>query len=215
MYSRHDLVWLTPQAWEAALAELPLDARAPLDQWPRADWPAVVRRPDAGMPLDEVAIGLALPPDPVTGIKARVALRALTEGITRHEGALPLARAAAAAPDAWRDRLHALATGAPACGLRAYGSLALQAITSLPYLTPGSDIDLLLAPANRAQLEEGIALLTKYAAQLPLDGEIVFPDGAAVAWKEWSDAGAQVLVKSMGPVRLAAREELIAALERA
>jgi phosphoribosyl-dephospho-CoA transferase len=213
MYSRHDLVWLTPAAWDAALADVPHAARAPLEQWQREDWPAVVRRPDAGVPIDAVAIGIALPPAPGTGIKARVALQAPRAGIARHEPAMPLARAAGAAPDSWRNRLLDLSASTPACGLRAYGSLALQAITSLPYLTPSSDIDLLFAPASRAQLKEGIALLSAQAGHLPLDGEVVFPGGAAVAWKEWRDAGATVMVKSMDAVRLLQRAVLIETLE--
>jgi phosphoribosyl-dephospho-CoA transferase len=215
MNSRHDLVWLTPAGWDAALAGLPGAERASLLQWRVEDWPAVVRRPDAGIAPDQVALGVALPPVPGSGYKPRVALHAPRAAISRHEAAIPLARAAEAAPPAWRAPLLALAARAPACGLRSYGSLALQAITGLHYLRPSSDIDLLLAPADRTELEEGIVLLSEHAAHLPLDGEIVFPCGAAVAWKEWCAGGARVLAKSISEVRLADRAALLATLGHA
>jgi phosphoribosyl-dephospho-CoA transferase len=218
MYSRHDLVWLTPEAWDEALATVPAPLRPQLEHWRHSGWPAIVRRPDGGMPPDLVAIGIALPPERGTGIKPRVALCAPRAGIAGHASPLALCEAAAAAPDRWRDALLALAGQAPACGLRAYGSLALQALTSLPYLTPASDVDLLLVPASRQQLEQGIDLLSAHASGLPLDGEVVFPGGVAVAWKEWRDAaaaGAKVLVKSMAAVRLAEPAALLATLEAA
>jgi phosphoribosyl-dephospho-CoA transferase len=216
MYSRHDLVWLRPEAWDAALATVPAPLLAPLEQWRHSDWPAIVRRPDRGTLPDMVAIGIALPPVPETGVKPRIALYAPRGGIAGHAPPLALREAASAAPERWRDALLALSGLAPACGLRTYGSLALQALTSLPYLTPASDVDLLLAPANRQQLDDGIELLSAHASGLPLDGEVVFPGGLAVAWKEWRDAagtGAKVLVKSMAAVRLAEPAALLATLE--
>jgi phosphoribosyl-dephospho-CoA transferase len=94
----------------------------------------------------------------------------------------------------------------------------MQAITGQSYLTPASDIDLLFVPADAASLRAGLALLEQYAALLPLDGEIVFPSGEAVAWKEWISAGrhdARVLVKDAGAVRLAPMAQLLATLEAA
>jgi phosphoribosyl-dephospho-CoA transferase len=49
---------------------------------------------------------------------------------------------------------------------------------------------------------------------LPLDGEIVFPSGDAVAWKEWAGAE-RVLVKRASAVRLAPVAELLSTLEDA
>jgi phosphoribosyl-dephospho-CoA transferase len=51
-------------------------------------------------------------------------------------------------------------------------------------------------------------LLDHYSLQLPLDGEIIFPSGQAVAWKEWRNAastaiGTRVLVKRIDCVLLA------------
>jgi phosphoribosyl-dephospho-CoA transferase len=214
MYSRHDLAWLNAQGWDEALAQVPPDAQAPLARWRRANWPVVARRTDAGLPAGLVCVGLPLPPDRATGIKPRVALRLHAGGIERHTAALALARAIPAAPAAWRGHL------APLAGfhMRVFGSLAMQAFTGLPYLTGASDVDVLFTPSSRQHLEQGLALLVAASAQVPLDGEIVFPGGAGVAWKEWRDAstgGRKVLVKTIDEVRMAQPGSMLAALEAA
>ncbi|MFL6673589.1 MAG: malonate decarboxylase holo-[acyl-carrier-protein] synthase [Massilia sp.] len=216
MYSRHDLVWLTPHGWRAAAESAPAPDRDAIELWRREDWPAIVRRHDAGAPAGTVSLGIALPPDPADGSKRRIAIRAPGSHVARRTPPLPLAETLAAAPAHWHQGLAALDANAPGPGLRAYGSLALQALTGRQYLTASSDIDLLFGPATVGQLDAGIALLSAHVATLPLDGEIVFPCGDAVAWKEWRGArenGARVLVKSIGAVRLADPAALIAALE--
>lgn len=211
MYSRHDLVWLSAAGWDAALARAQPGERSIMLRWKREGWPVVVRRHEAGTAPDTVSLGLALPPD-ATGFKHRIALKANSTDIERSAPALPLSDAAAAAPSHWRPALGALsASGIP---LRAYGSLALQAITGHSYLTDSSDIDLLFHPRDRNMFDHGLALIGRHAAHLPLDGEIVFPSGDAVAWKEWAGAE-RVLVKHAGGVRLAPVAQLLATLEAA
>lgn len=215
MFSRHDLVWLSADGWNAAAGQaLPADADA-IELWRRKDWPAIVRRGDAGAAPDIVSLGIALPPDDA-GNKRRVAVRARREHVVRHMPALPLRHAIKAAPAAWRPGLAALSETLPC--LRAYGSLALQALTGSRYLTESSDIDLLAFPSNAVELDAAVGFLSAHAAALPLDGEIVFPNGDAVAWKEWRNAAssrARVLVKSIDAVRLADMATLRATLEAA
>jgi phosphoribosyl-dephospho-CoA transferase len=211
MFSRHDLVWLTGRGWDAALERALPGQHAGIEQWRREDWPAVVRRPDVGLAPGQVSLGIPLPPA-ADGVKGRIALNALQSDVAERRAALALADAAQAAPDHWRPALDVLAAGLP---LQAYGSLAMQAITGQAYLTPSSDIDLLFVPLDGEALHTGLALLDQAAATLPLDGEIVFPSGAAVAWKEWLNASrneARVLVKDAGAVRLAPMAELLASL---
>ncbi len=209
MFSRHDQAWLSSAGWAAALdGAAPPHAQA-LEQWRAHDWPLIVTRrtPDA-LP-DMVSLGLALPPE--AGRKLRIAVQVNQNAITRIENPLPLHAAAAAAPQRWAAPLAALLADAGNITLRAYGSLALQAVTGLTYLTESSDIDLLFKPASLPELDAGLQLLQAHAHHLPLDGEIVFPDGAAVAWKEWRDAaaaGARVLVKDAVGVRLVSTASL-------
>ena len=123
-------------------------------------------------------------------------------------------------PAQWREglaRLEQEAAGA-GLGLAVYGSVALEALTGQHYLRPDSDIDLLLRPLSRAQLLAGLDLLAAHAEHLPLDGEVVFPDGRAVAWKELRTAlasapGTRVLAKALERVALVKPDELIATLE--
>lgn len=214
MFSRHDLVWLTADGWDAAREGALPAHRAAIEQWRREDWPAIVRRADAGLAPGQVSLGIALPPA-ADGTKGRIALNMDRSLIARTTPALALATAAEAAPEHWRLALAALSA---AVSLRAYGSLAMQAITGQPYLTATSDIDLLFVPADVAALEAGLALLARFAQVLPLDGEIVFPNGDAVAWKEWINAGeanARVLVKDAIAVRLAQPASLLMSLEPA
>jgi phosphoribosyl-dephospho-CoA transferase len=87
-----------------------------------------------------------------------------------------------------------------------YGSFGWQQLTGLDYLREGSDIDLLLQVASPEQADAAVAALHASGIESPrLDGELVFPDGSAVAWREWAiwRAGLveQVLVKRLdGPL---------------
>lgn len=203
MSARHDLVWLTRSGWGAALEQAP-QHDAVLRDWFEHDWPLVVRRQEPGAGDAVLSLGMPLPL--AEGVRQRVALVVQLAQIARQTPPLTIADALACAPSTWLAPLLALQRDFTGLDLRVYGSLAMESITGLPYLRPESDIDLLLRPATRAELHAGAALLAQHAQLLPLDGEIVFPNGDAVSWKEWSAArrdGARVLVKSLHSVRLA------------
>lgn len=203
------LVWLTAIGWHAAFDAAREAHKTAISWWANHDWPVVVRRMDADAGADEVCLGLPLPPDSA-GVKVRIALRARVADIGRTAPALLLREAATV-----RD-VEALCDDAGTLPLRVFGSMAMQALTGLQYLSPTSDVDVLLHPGSRRQLEEGMALLARHAERLPLDGEIVFPGGAAVSWKEWQMAmthPAKVLVKDLQSVRLTETASLLATLE--
>jgi len=233
-FARHDLVWLSDAGWQAARARAaqasPADEAA-LAQWQRNGWPAITRRRDADLPApvgrigengyaesraaEEICLGIPLPPDPVSGIKRRIALRARRSEVARATPPLPLFSCLPAAGQ-WQTELGVLAARAAGLHLRTYGSLAMQTLTGLPCFTPTSDIDILFTPSSVAQVQTGLDLLAHFATRLPLDGEIVFPGDCAVSWKEWLSAVAtrsRVLIKEMTRVRLADPAELLALLE--
>jgi phosphoribosyl-dephospho-CoA transferase len=212
MLNRHDLAWLTDAGWHAAMAGAPAPHQSVFAQWRDAGWPAVVRRDDAATNGAAVPLGIALPPQ-ADGAKPRIALLADAGHIANSTRPLPLERAITAAPAVWQDGLARLCAATQGLSIHVYGSLALQAITGLAYVRPTSDIDLLFAPRTTAELEEGLGLLRSHAASLPLDGELVFPSGAAVAWREWLQAGAQrVLVKERSAARLVPAADLFGLL---
>jgi len=230
-YARHDLVWLSEAGWLAARACASADDAAALARWQRNDWPAIVRRRDADLCTpatlhertgltnkdggDQICLGIPLPPDPGTGAKRRIALRAQLSEVARVSPPAPLFSCLPAAGP-WQTDLGVLADRAAGLQLRTYGSLAMQTLTGLPCFTASSDIDLLFAPADTHQLQQGLDLLAHFAARLPLDGEIIFPGACAVSWKEWLSAvnsRSRVLAKEMTRVRLADPAELLASLE--
>jgi phosphoribosyl-dephospho-CoA transferase len=96
-----------------------------------------------------------------------------------------------------------------------FGSLAWQALSGLPYLTPQSDIDLLWHPQSNAQLQQGIALLARWeqTSGLRADGEVLFGAGSAVSWREWATSksgnGQRVLVKRASSAELVEARELL------
>ena len=156
MFSRHELVWLTGRGWDAALERALPGQHAAIEQWRREDWPAIVRRADVGLAPGHVSLGIALPPT-AAGVKGRIALNALTADVARSTAPLALADAVEAAPQCWRPALDALAERSAGIALRAYGSLAMQAITGQQYVSPTSDIDLLFFPSDRESLHAGLA----------------------------------------------------------
>ncbi|KQV61952.1 hypothetical protein ASE26_09580 [Duganella sp. Root198D2] len=187
-------------------------------RWADADWPLVVRRRDDAAQSEDACLGLAAPPDPASGAKLRLPLRVPSQHIARHSAPLPLDAVTDALPAHWRASFARLAESRAGLDLRVFGSLALQALTGQAYLRDASDIDLLFRPRDSAELDEGTLLLASHHDELPLDGEIIFPSGQAVAWKEWFTTRARaerVLVKSQDGVKLGTRAELRAELEPA
>lgn len=190
---RHSLVWLAARGWDCVqgtAAPEPVAIRDAISRWRAADWPLVVRRAEPDAANDSIAVGIALPPDTKTGVKPRVGAMIASLDISRQALPVTVASVLPMAPPHWRAALLALHLESTDSlpPMRVFGSLAWQSITGMPYLRTASDIDLLFAPHTRQELDDGIALLARYAALLPLDGEVVFPCGAAVAWKEWRNS---------------------------
>ncbi len=243
MMSRHDLVWLSDTGWQQLIDQLSdelsdqhndelsdqridqrgmttvVARREAITLWHRQDWPLIVTRRDANIDIntDQVCLGLAMPPDPLTGEKRRIALRCAVTEIKKMMPALPLSSVISAAPAEWQQGLAELASQTNDLRLHVFGSLALQTLTKQIYLRATSDIDVLFYPDNIEQLQTGLLLLSESAKTLPLDGEIIFPGDRAVSWKEWLsalDRQAHVLVKEMHTVRLASTASLLSSLEK-
>jgi phosphoribosyl-dephospho-CoA transferase len=219
MFARHDLVWLSARGWRRARAAAPVSSEAAIDWWMREDWPAIVRRADAGQQDGQLAVGIAMPPAQ-DGAKVRIACSVALDDVASHLPPLRLAQVLPATPHSWRGPLDAFERAAAAQGLvvRVYGSVAMQTLTGQPYLNAASDIDVLVHPETPVHMRSALDLLVSYAATLPLDGEIVFPSGQAVAWKELASvlvapSPTRVLAKDLRGVSLEPICTLFAALE--
>jgi phosphoribosyl-dephospho-CoA transferase len=206
---RHDLVRLTPEGWETVCLGLSGVARDLARRWGKRELPAVVRRTEPGTPADMLCLGIPAPPDALSGQKLRVGF--VVE--RRHVAVVrpPLALIEATVPAAWQAAFATLSEALRGADIdcRVFGSVAMQTLTGERYLRPESDIDLLLRPTSSAQLDAGLDLLRHHAQSLPLDGEIEFPSGHAVSWKEWHGAD-RVLAKHLDTVALLRCDQLLA-----
>jgi phosphoribosyl-dephospho-CoA transferase len=202
---RHELVWLSREGWLQLLAGAnDEEVSACLRHWCEARLPLVVGRQEPGAP--ELALGL---PTPIAWGRRKVALRVARRTVLYHDGFPRAGEIARLLPLALRARWAALIGALAACTSepRVHGSYGWQRLTGLRYLRPGSDIDLLL-PVHEARAADEVAgqLAAFLWAGPRIDGELVFPDGSAVAWREWLQwrrAAVQcVLVKRIDGVRL-------------
>jgi phosphoribosyl-dephospho-CoA transferase len=214
---RHTLVWVGFGERERMYALATDEVRRhALRRWFANDWPLVVRRPGDDARAGRIALGLPLPPSEG---KRRLCFELPERAIARWSPPLRVCDAAPRLPLAWRKSLAALGEQAAQCGvtLRVFGSVAWQALTGLDYLTARSDVDLWWQPADADQLETVVAIIARWEKRhgVRADGEISFPYGAAVAWREWhaSRSNDRVLVKRIDACELMWRSALAATLQ--
>ena len=185
---RHRLVRLSAAGWAAA-RQRPWDpeARECLDFWAAGRLPLVVTQQPATLPDGHVALGLSAP---LRWNRRRLALQVPTDGLLYFDefpvasGIEPLLPRGIRA--AWRelvDRLEGLGVET-----RVYGSYGWQSLTGLPYVRAASDLDLRLLVPDRAVADLAVDVLSMAPFSRPrLDGELMFDDGSAVAWREWQN----------------------------
>lgn len=232
---RHRLARLTPAGWRAVLRR-PWDAQARdcLAHWASHGLPLVVTRQPAEAAADgAVALGLSAP---LRWDRRRLALRVPRAGIDGFDefprladlagtggttgpaesaNAANVAEAADPLPTAGPlpAPVRALACevaaalGARHATARVFGSHGWQAITGLDHVRAASDLDLWIGVDDVTHADAVARALGAFDAARPrLDGELVFADGAAVAWREWADWRAgrarAVLVKHIDGVAL-------------
>ena len=201
--SRHHLAWLDVGAPRWLQSALPSPMRDRLQAWLRVGRPAIVRRRVPGEP--DHAIALGVPFSPGRG-QERIGFLAAAGAVTDLQPPPLLAAVIASAPPDWRPPLRQLDAQTRALGLelRVYGSLLWQHLTGDPYLTPRSDIDLLIRAPDGDALRTGLAGIARWErdCNLRADGEVVLPDGAAAAWRELLLARDRVLVKGAAGMAL-------------
>jgi phosphoribosyl-dephospho-CoA transferase len=213
--SRHALVWPTSAGWTRIHCdETDDEACAAYARWFTRDWPLVVRRPNAHERCVATDIALGLPLPPAQG-KRRLSIRLAASDVARHSTPLALDHILHALPPEWQRAVSSLLQDASASRVRfqVFGSVAWQAITGLAYVHGGSDLDLLCHPRYAIEIDAMLAVLERWERThaLRADGEIVFPDGAAVSWREWRNAPqtSQVLVKHLDGAALIPRADLL------
>ncbi len=202
MPARNQWVALSDAAWQGLAAAAPdAQARDIVAHWQAHSLPLVVCSQPPGLGPETLAVGL---PAPLRWSRRRLALQVALDQVQQHGEFPPLA-----------DVLHddasqALARALAALGAiaRVYGSHGWQALTAEAYVHAASDIDLQIPVPSFAAACRALPLLQQ--ARLPgrLDGEFVFPQGQAIAWRELAhllhagQPAMQVLVKSLDGPRL-------------
>jgi len=205
---RHQLVWLTPAAWRAQCA-LAWDApaRACLEHWAAHALPLVVPRQRNDAPDDALALALSAP---ARWQRRKLALRARLQDIARCAEFPAAGEVTGLLPPPARPAWTALCTLWAQAGVAAhvYGSYGWQCISGLDHVHAQSDIDVWIAVRD-AQQADALALPLQQVSgdALRVDGEFVFADGSAVAWREWQRWRAglvrTLLVKSLRACTLA------------
>lgn len=196
---RHDLATVRAGAPVRFLCDALDDAlSARVAAWIAAARPLVVARQLAGG--SEALLGLTLP---AAEGRRRVGCLVEQADLLQVRRPLSIAECLHRLADDVAAPLAALSERLAAAGVSVgvYGSLAWEALSGEAYRHPESDVDLICDVASAAQAEACLRLLADGGEELPcgLDGEIRFPDGCAVAWRElaaaWGKADARVLVK--------------------
>jgi len=192
---RQQLVWLEAAAWPGVVARWSSDATdsaalACLRHWAASDLPLVVTRQPASPTTrsadDAIALGL---PAPEQWQRRRIQVAATRDEIHRVEAFPRAAEVVEILPLPVRAdwRLFCTSLRELHVTARVYGSYGWQRLTGLDYVHPQSDIDLLLELATFEQAARASALLSSLPDCLPcVDGEFLFPDAAAIPWREWS-----------------------------
>jgi phosphoribosyl-dephospho-CoA transferase len=208
-WRRHDLLHVAPDVWAPVLALYPALSDLPLiREWADRGWPVIVRRRAEAENPQLVPIGVPLPP---AAGKQRVALLLPPDGVLQHASPPSLHAAARAADPDWRSTIDALVDLGARSGVEpaTFGSLLWQHLTGLAYLSPRSDLDVLWSIPADFDVHSLVCRIGEVQrdATLRIDGEIIFPDGTAVNWRELWNAyqaaeGATVLAKTMEGVRL-------------
>lgn len=207
---RNRLVWLHAQAW-SQVQDHAWDAEAQiiLAHWQRNKLPLVVCRQRIDVAPNQLCLGL---PAPRQWSRRRLALTVELNQVAAI-GAFPTLQQMAQVMH-WELAALELDGELTQLGVtpQVYGSHGWQWLTRMAYVHEASDLDVTLNVPDFQTASRVTALLAAAELGPRLDGEIVFPDGQAVAWRELQRllAGhtAQVLLKDRHNIRLVALEDV-------
>lgn len=205
---RHQLARLSRSGWAAVLRH-PWDeqARDCLAHWASHQLPLVVtRQPVHSASNGSIALGL---PSPARWGRRRLALQVPRVAVHCLDEFPRLAAVQELLPSSARDAVRELAGRLDACHAtaRVFGSYGWQAISGLDHVRTDSDLDLSVTARGAEHADSAVRALESFDAIRPrLDGELIFGDAAAVAWREWREwrtgRSRAVMVKRLDGVSL-------------
>ena len=190
--------------WERWLrTPLTREDRDAVEGWRRRGLPLVVARRQPADAADDLRLGLSLPD------KRRIGVHVASSAAVTHAGPPALAAVLASAPAAWWPRWPRCcwppmrSACRSTCSAHSRGSTGRARNTCAPVPTStccsprvaGREVERLLAELQS---------LCGPGAVPRLDGEVLLPDGGAVAWRELAARPARLMVK--GPRDVALRD---------
>jgi phosphoribosyl-dephospho-CoA transferase len=185
LLQRNQLVWLQAAAWQSIL-DAPWDTQAMtiLLHWAAAGLPLVIARKRADVAQERICVGL---PAPTCWERRRLALDVASADVCKI-GQFPdlscFPPLQSTLPVALRVR-----------SIRVYGSQGWQRMTGMNYVHSASDLDVLLDARSLRDAIDMVIALNAWNAPCRLDGEVVFPTGHAVAWRELLQAHGGAVTK--------------------
>lgn len=211
---RNQLVWLGEPAWRSLLARpWDMQGQALLGHWHAQQLPLVVCRQRQPELPHSVSLGL---PAPLQWERRKLSLDAVAADIAR-TGSFPLL--ASLALDTGQalqvqELLHHM--DALEVPLRVYGSFGWQHLCGMPCVRESSDLDLLAHVPDLGTAGQVVWLLQGLKLPWRVDGELVFPNGWGLAWREYAQLiggkADRVLVKQYSGAQLCSMAELRAEL---
>ena len=208
---RNQLLCVDSVGWALIEAhEWDEQARTIFSHWRTHQLPLVVCRQGAETPPDIVCMGL---PSPQQWSRRRMALTVSPEHLTAHADFPSLAQVVQA--NQWGAAAIELSDAIARLDVNAhvYGSHGWQWLTGLAYLHEASDLDLSLTVNSWDMASQLVQRLANTSIHCRVDGEIVFPQGKAVAWRELyqliQGKTSQVLMKDRHSLKLLTLKELI------
>lgn len=204
---RHQLAYLSARGWRGVLDQTwDEQARDCLTAWAREGLPLVVtrQRTPRKTPTEPVWLGLSAPDQ---WHRRLLALQVPPAAINWFSEFPELIHVIDELPRSAHREVRNLGSAVRQLGVRArvYGSVGWQRLTGLAYLHERSDLDLWLAVDDADQADAVAECLQHCApARMRIDGELLFTDGRAIAWREWvawrSGRCAALLVKQLDRV---------------
>jgi phosphoribosyl-dephospho-CoA transferase len=210
---RHSFAWITDSGSpsQSAEGETPQNDVVCLRNWLGRGRPVIIRRPCISEDGKSVYVGLSLPPDPV---KRRLSFRLPFSSLANVVEPPLWAECAQTFSDVSEMASPILTViEAAKLPLQTFGSYARQHYTGLPYVTPHSDIDLIV-PINRRDDWRRFRQLMSESQKTDqrVDLEIILNGDASFNWREFETPGTRLLFKGNRSVWMGNKSDVEALL---
>jgi phosphoribosyl-dephospho-CoA transferase len=206
---RHSFAWITDSGsfLQFVEGETPLIDVICLRNWLGRGRPVIIRRPCRSEDGEFVYVGLSLPPDPVKRrLPFLLPLSCLVDVVE---------------PPLWTECADGFNESSEIAGpilavteaaklpLQTFGSYAWQHYTGLSYVTPHSDIDLIVPISHRQDWRRFQELMSQtQKMEQGVDLEIMLNGDASFHWREFEAPGSQLLFKGNRSVWMGDRSDV-------